>query len=231
VAAGQLQTEQLPAELCLRLAQGCADVGVTLNAQQMAQLEAYIVLFNKWNKAYNLSAVRQLEAMISRHLLDSLSVLTYLESNEPKSFIDVGTGGGLPGIPLAIALPHWRWTLLDSNGKKTRFLTEVKTKLALTNVNIKNCRVESLQPDALFDGVISRAFASLEDMVLHCQHLLSPGGSFWAMKGHFPDAELATVPNGFRLLNSWPLTVPGESGERHLLQLSNPDNSAAVIKN
>lgn len=202
------------------LCDGCQALNVTLSSTQIAQLAQYLALFYKWNKAYNLSSVRQLDDMVGRHVLDSLSVLTYLECADNKRCIDVGTGGGLPGIPLAIALPHWQWTLLDSNGKKTRFLTEVVSRLGLANVQVVNERVESFQPAALYDGVVSRAFASLNDMVSGCRHMVSPEGHFWAMKGLFPQAELDHLPTDIQLQQSWPLQVPGESGQRHLLQLA-----------
>ena len=192
---------------------------VALSDGQYDLLGQYLALFHKWNKAYNLSSIRQLDAMIGRHALDSLSVLNLVKGEQPQRFIDVGTGGGLPGIPLAIALPHWQWTLLDSNGKKTRFLNEVVARLGLPNVQVVNLRVESFTPPQPFDGVISRAFASLEDMITGCRHLLAEHGSFWAMKGLYPEAELQAKPDDIQLLQSWPLQVPGEAGERHLLRL------------
>lgn len=202
---------------------GLEQMDLDLAAPQQQQLLDYLRLFEKWNKAYNLSAIRQIEAMLGRHLLDSLSVLTHLKGADSKRFIDVGTGGGLPGIPLAISLPHWHWTLLDSNGKKTRFLTEVKARLGLANVTVINTRVEAFQPEAPFDGVISRAFASLKDMIDGCQHLLAEDGAFWAMKGLYPEQELAelgpVLSQDYRVLASWPLQVPGETGERHLLKM------------
>ncbi|WP_317932857.1 16S rRNA (guanine(527)-N(7))-methyltransferase RsmG [Halioxenophilus sp. WMMB6] len=207
------------AALASALERGCQALELALTAEQQGLLLEYLQLFVKWNRAYNLSAVRAIEEMVGRHLLDSLSVLTYLESSDSKRFIDVGTGGGLPGIPLAICLPHWHWTLLDSNGKKTRFLIEVKSRLGLENVTVLNQRVETLLPEPAFDGVISRAFASLADMVAGCRHLLNDSGALWAMKGQFPEQELAELPADIELAQTWPLSVPGEAGQRHLLQL------------
>ncbi len=199
-------------------------MGLDLPEAAQQQLLRYLALLEKWNKAYNLSAVRNINDMLNRHLLDSLSVLTYIEQATPQRFIDVGTGGGLPGIPLAIVLPHWHWTLLDSNGKKTRFLTEVKAQLALTNVTVVNSRVELYRPEQAMDGVISRAFASLSDMITECEHLLTESGAFWAMKGQYPEQELQQIPKPYQLMQSWPLQVAGESGERHLLKLSACNN-------
>lgn len=203
-----------------RLRDGCQTLGTTISDAQLVLLDRYLGLFAKWNKAYNLSSIRQLDDMVGRHILDSLSVLTYLDIQKEQRFVDVGTGGGLPGIPLAIALPQWHWTLLDSNGKKTRFLTEVVSRLALPNVQVVNQRVESFAPQPPFDGVISRAFASLVDMVQGCRHLVRDQGLLWAMKGQFPAGELAQLPADVQLRQSWSLQVPGEVGERHLIQLS-----------
>lgn len=199
-----------------RLAKGCKRMDLELSECQLTQLIKYIELFSKWNKAYNLSAVRDVNLMIDRHLLDSLAVLPLIKGH---NLIDVGTGGGLPGIPLAICNPESQLTLLDSNGKKTRFLHQVKTDLGLENVTIINSRVESYQPEVLFDGVISRAFASLEDMVSGCHHMLAEGGRFWAMKGIYPEDELKPLEKHYIVANSFQLDIPGEPGERHLLEI------------
>ncbi|MEY4588997.1 MAG: rRNA m7G527 methyltransferase [Pseudomonadota bacterium] len=181
----------------------------------------YLALFAKWNQAYNLSAIREPSQMVRLHLLDSLAIIPHI--NKPyiggESLIDVGTGGGLPGIPLAICFPERRLALLDSAGKKTRFLFQVKTDLSLVNVQIHNCRVEAHQPEELYDGVVSRAFASLVDMTKNCAHLLKSGGTFWAMKGVYPEAELAGLPPSIHLREHISLTVPGLDAERCLLAL------------
>ncbi len=205
-----------------QLERGLAQIGVAASVQQQQQLVEYLLLFEKWNKAYNLSAVREREAMVSRHLLDSLVVLPHLQG---KRFIDVGTGGGLPGIPLAIMKPDCHFTLLDSNGKKTRFLFQVKTALKLDNVEVENRRVESFQPSPLFDGVISRAFASLYDMVTGCAQLLAPAGRFWALKGVYPETELSELPKHYTVEACHRLDVPGCDGERHLLEISRQTQS------
>jgi len=199
-----------------QLVAGANTLGLALTDVQVDQLLDYITEFAKWNRAYNLSAVRDLDAMIGRHLLDSLAVVPHIQA---QRVIDVGTGGGLPGIPLAICYPDRQFTLLDSNGKKTRFIFHIKTRLGLTNVGIENCRVEALQPDQLFDGVISRAFASLADMTHWCQHLLTPDGLLYAMKGLYPEAELAAIANDYQLTQRIELKVPGEEAQRHLLLL------------
>ncbi len=199
-----------------QLLTGAQGLGVKLNDTQTELLLDYLFEFAKWNRAYNLSAVRDIEQMLGRHLLDSLAVVPHIAGDR---LIDVGTGGGLPGMVLAICYPQKKLTLLDSNGKKTRFLFHVKTQLGLANVSVENCRVETLQPPALFDGVISRAFASLADMTRWCRHLLADGGMFYAMKGQFPEAELEQVSADYSLYQSLELSVPGEEGERHLLLL------------
>jgi len=208
--------------LAPKLAAGARELGVELSDTQLQLLLRYLALFIKWNTAYNLSAVRDPAEMVSRHLLDSLSVVPALRdcAGPKQRFIDVGTGGGLPGIPLAILFPKKHFTLLDSNGKKTRFLFQVKVSLGLKNVTVENRRVENYQPDQLFDGVISRAFASLLDMTEGCKHLLTPEGRFWAMKGIYPQDELSVLPKHYKVEDSFALSVPGSEGERHLLVLS-----------
>lgn len=201
-------------QLKQRLQQGAQRMAVSLTESQIDALIGYLLLFDKWNKAYNLSAVRDIEQMLSRHLLDSLSVVPYIDAD---NYIDVGTGGGLPGIPLAIMFPEKRFTLLDSNGKKSRFQFQAVTELQLANVTVHNGRVEEFRPDELFDGVISRAFASLKDMTDGCQHLLKEDGRFLAMKGIYPEDELSDLGKHYKVSASYPLQVPDEDGERHLL--------------
>jgi len=208
-----------------QLIRGAAEMSVPLNTVQIEKLLAYVGEFEKWNKAYNLSAVRDIQQMVARHLLDSLSVVPWFNSQSAqKNFpltrvIDVGTGGGLPGIPLAIMFPEKQFTLLDSNGKKTRFLFHVKTLLGLTNVTVENCRVEEFQPVQKFNAVISRAFASLQDMTEGCVHMLDGAGIFLAMKGIYPQDELAAIADKVALLESVKLLVAETDGERHLLIL------------
>lgn len=212
----------LHTELRAQLLRGATEMSVVLNETQIEQLLAYVREFEKWNKAYNLSAVRDIRQMVARHLLDSLSVVPWFTANKKFSaarVIDVGTGGGLPGIPLAIMFPEQQFTLLDSNGKKTRFLFHVKTLLGLTNVTVENRRVEEFQPAQKFNAVISRAFASLQDMTDGCEHLLDKDGIFLAMKGLFPQDELAPIADKIALIESVKLLVAETDGERHLLVL------------
>lgn len=213
---------ELNTELRAQLLRGANEMSVALSESQIESLLAYVREFEKWNKAYNLSAVRDIRQMVARHLLDSLSVVPWFKGNKKFSaarVIDVGTGGGLPGIPLAILFPEQQFTLLDSNGKKTRFLFHVKTLLGLTNVTIENRRVEEFKPEQKFDLVISRAFASLQDMTEGCAHLLDSVGIFLAMKGIFPQEELAPIADKIVLIESVKLLVAETDGERHLLVL------------
>ncbi len=212
----------LQQKLQQQLIDGADQLSVSLDETQLKNLLVYLNEFDKWNKAYNLSAIRNIEQMVARHILDSLSVVPYFAQpvyEHCKNIIDVGTGGGLPGIPLAIMFPEKRFTLLDSNGKKTRFLFHVKNLLNLNNVVVENQRVEQFQPAEKFQIVISRAFASLEDMTEGCAHLLKNDGVFMAMKGLYPADELLPLAGKVELAASYPLKVPDTEGERHLLIL------------
>lgn len=200
------------------LAQGALELGVEVSPKQQQQLLAYLALLIKWNKAYNLTAVRDPDEMVSRHLLDSLSVQPFV-LDAGDNWLDVGSGGGMPGIPLAILFPERRFTLLDSNGKKTRFLTQVKLELKLANLEVIHSRVEAFKPEQAFSGIVSRAFSSLEDFANWTRHL-GDGRSQWlAMKGVHPDDELQALPADFRLAATHVLKVPGCQGQRHLLIL------------
>jgi 16S rRNA (guanine527-N7)-methyltransferase len=200
------------------LTQGATLLGVELSEAQQAQLLAYLALLHKWNKAYNLTAVRDPAEMVSRHLLDSLSVAPHVQQGGAR-WLDVGSGGGMPGIPLAILFPERSFTLLDSNGKKTRFLTQVKLELKLTNVEVVHSRVEQFRPQQPFTGITSRAFSSLNDFASWTRHLGDPGTRWLAMKGVQPDDELQALPADFQLECCLVLKVPGCQGQRHLLIL------------
>ena len=200
------------------LARGALELGVEVSPQQQEQLLAYLALLIKWNKAYNLTAVRDPDEMVSRHLLDSLSVVPYVVDGG-DNWLDVGSGGGMPGIPLAILFPERQFTLLDSNGKKTRFLTQVKLELKLTNLQVIHSRVEAFTPEQPFAGIISRAFSSLEDFSNWTRHLGDGQTQWLAMKGVHPDDELQALPADFRLTATHVLKVPGCQGQRHLLIL------------
>jgi 16S rRNA (guanine527-N7)-methyltransferase len=198
------------------LAPGLKTLGLTLPAGGEAALLRYVELLERWNQAYNLTAVRDPAEMVSKHLLDSLAVLPFVTEG---SVADVGTGAGLPGIPLAIARPELRFTLLDSNGKKTRFVTQAMGELKLANVQVVQARSEAYRPAAPFSLVLSRAFASLADFAKLAGGLAAPGGRLLAMKGSDPMEEIAALPAGFRVVAVHPLTVPGLGAERCLVEI------------
>lgn len=183
--------------------------------QKQAQLR-YVSLLNQWNQIYNLTAVRQLEQMLSRHIMDSLSVIPFLPEGD---LLDVGSGAGLPGIPLAIAQPNRHYTLLDSLGKRTQFLTQVKQQLKLSNVSVVQDRVENFQTEQLFSGIICRAFSALPTLVSLCRHLIEPiNGKILAMKGKLSEEELSSIPKDFTVAEIIPLKVPGLLDKnRHLV--------------
>lgn len=194
-----------------------AAAGIELPDQQKQQLLGYVGMLDKWNKAYNLTSVRDPQQMLVRHILDSIVVNPHLQGTR---FIDVGTGPGLPGIPLAIVRPDAHFTLLDSLGKRVRFLRQVQHELGLNNIEPVQSRVEAFPAEPPFDGVISRAFASLQDMLSWCHHLPAKGqGSFYALKGVRPDEELTQLPAGVSLESIVRLQVPELEGERHLVIL------------
>lgn len=202
------------------LAAGCAALGI--DDARLPALSAYLDLLEKWNRAYNLTAVRERPAMVSRHVLDSLSILAHLDG---QRFIDVGTGAGLPGVPLAICLPGCDFCLLDSNGKKTRFLFQVKTTLALANIRIAAERVAQHRPPRGYDGVLSRAFASLPAMADACAPLVADGGALYAMKSAVPEHELTAAREGGWAVTVTELAVPGLGEQRTLITLR-PEASA-----
>ena len=188
---------------------------LSLPEEARAKLLAYLDLLARWNRAYNLTAVRDPTEMVSRHLLDSLVVLPYLRG---ATLADIGSGAGLPGIPLAIARPDLAVTLIESNGKKARFLREAARSLPLANVVVEQARVQAAT--GTFDTVTARAFASLPDMLAWGGHLLAPQGRWLALKGRVDLTEIRTVPDPFRLVAVHPLQVPGMEGERCLVELA-----------
>ncbi len=197
-----------------KLSRLLAEAGISLSDQQQQQLVAYVEMLHKWNKAYNLTSVRDPNEMLVRHILDSIVVAPHLQGTR---FIDVGTGPGLPGIPLSIVRPESHFTLLDSLGKRVRFLRQVQHELKLTNIEPVQSRVEDFPAEPPFDGVISRAFASLNDMVSWCHHLPGDTGRFYALKGQLPEDEIALLPVGLAVESIVELKVPHLEGERHLV--------------
>lgn len=201
--------------LAQELSAGIAQMGLDVTPEQQAKLLDYLALLHKWNKVYNLTAVRQPEQMVSNHLLDSLAVLPYLW---PQRWLDVGCGGGLPGIVLAIMRPEWSFTMLDSNSKKTGFVQQAAIELGLRNVEVRCERVERWQPGQKFDGIISRAFAEAAEFVTLTRHLLAEGGRWVAMKGT-PEQELARLPAGIKVEKVVTLHVPKLEAARSLVVL------------
>lgn len=196
---------------------GAQQMGAVLSDDTIQTLVRYLAMLEKWNKAYNLTAIRDVEQMISLHLFDSLATLPYITG---EYIIDVGTGPGLPGMVLAICCPEKRFTLLDSNGKKTRFLTQVKMELGIHNVTVENERVEKHPHQGEYDHVISRAFASLQDMIRWTLPLPSNTGNFLAMKGVYPSEEIAALPKEVDLVSVEPLNVPNIQAERHMVVMT-----------
>lgn len=199
---------------------GLKKLNLELSDDKIELLLAYHGLLVKWNKAYNLTAVRDPEEMIRRHLLDSLSIIPHITGDV---IMDVGTGPGLPGIPMSICYPEKQFVLLDSNGKKTRFLTQAKIELKLENMTPVQARIESYEFPAIapngFDAITSRAFATLKDMVDGSIHLLKDDGYFYAMKGLYPTDEISELDERTTVVDCFALHVPGEEAERHLVKI------------
>lgn len=196
---------------------GIKTLGLSCTSQQVEQLLAYLEMLQRWNKAYNLTAIREPIQMVRLHLLDSLAINPYVQG--VKHIIDVGTGPGLPGIPLAILNPDINFTLLDSNGKKTRFLFQAINDLSLGNVKEINQRVETYQPEKSFDIVLSRAFSSISDMLAQCDHLVCDSGCFLAMKGKKSDSELSQITKDYKVVDLSKINVPYVDSERHLIKI------------
>ena len=197
------------------LAGGLARLNLSLPPEMQQKLLDYVALVEKWNKVYNLTAVREVDKMLTHHLLDSLAVVPHVAT--AKTILDVGSGAGLPGIPLALALPGTHVTLLDSNHKKAAFLNQAAIELKLNNVAVICERVEKYQLKQMFSVVISRAFSDLPEFVALAGSLVAPGGTLLAMKGVNPFEEIAQLKGGFKLCGVTPLAVPGLEAERHLV--------------
>ena len=196
------------------LVEGLHRMSLNLSDQMIDQLMAYLNLIEKWNRVYNLTAIRERDEIIKLHFLDSLSILNYVEM---EHVLDVGSGAGFPGIVLAITKPELKVTVMDSVNKKTTFMQQVKSELSLTNLNVVNARVEAYQPTILFDGVITRAFSSIQNMLLMTQHTLQKNGAWLAMKSKDVKEELEALnQNQYTLI---PLEVPFINAERYLVKL------------
>ncbi|MDP3842983.1 MAG: 16S rRNA (guanine(527)-N(7))-methyltransferase RsmG [Oxalobacteraceae bacterium] len=197
------------------LADGAAALQLDLSQRQIDLLIDYLALLAKWNAVYNLTAVRDPAQMVIQHVLDSLAAVAAFD--RVKNVLDVGAGGGLPGMVLAIARPEMQVAMIDTVHKKTAFLTQVKAELGLANVTVHTTRVEQLQAAQPFDAITSRAFAELADFINWSGHLLAPGGRFIAMKGINPEQELSRLPAGWVVREVRALTVPGLQAQRHLI--------------
>ncbi len=200
---------------------GIENLGQPLSEEEQQKLLTFAQLIIKWNKTHNLTAITETKEVISKHLLDSLSISPYLYG---QSILDVGTGAGLPGIPLAVANPDKAFTLLDSSQKRIAFIKEVKRKLALTNVTAEHCRVEQYLGQK-FSSICSRAYSSLEQMLTQTEHLIDKKGAWLAMKGVYPQKEAECLLSNFDLKKVVPLSIPGLAAERHLLIIEKKDKA------
>ena len=200
------------------LAQGIAEAGLPIDEQKQQKLLAYLMLMQKWNKVHNLTAVRDADEMVVLHLLDSLVVLPFIDG---KALLDVGSGAGLPGIPLAICLPDLKVTVIDSNNKKVSFMRQAKAELGIDNLEVLGGRVEEIAPNRKFDMVISRAFSDLDLFISLTHQLCDAQGKWLAMKGVYPEAELAELEKktGITASKTEELKVPGLAAQRHLVFL------------
>jgi 16S rRNA (guanine527-N7)-methyltransferase len=190
---------------------------LTFNEPIIAKLTDYLLLLEKWASVYNLTNIRNPTQMIPKHILDSLSITPYLQGTR---ILDVGTGAGLPGIPLALTHPNYHFTLLDSNGKKTRFLTHAIQKLAIPNIDIIQKRVEQFQADICFDSIITRAFSSLTDFLQKTHHLACQKGIFLSMKGQYPTEEISKLDARFSIVSINPVHISGLNEKRHVIVIA-----------
>jgi 16S rRNA (guanine527-N7)-methyltransferase len=209
LAAGPAQ-----AELDRRLEKGVVELSLSLGREGRSKLLQYLALLEKWNQVYNLTAIRGREKMVSGHLLDCLAVIPYLTGTR---LLDIGSGAGFPGIPVAVARPDIQVVLLDSNHKKAAFLRQAVTELQLKNATVVCERVEAWRAAEKFDCIISRAFAEIAEFIALTKHLLAPGGVLAAMKGVYPFEEIERLPPDFRLRQVHAFAVPGLEAERHLV--------------
>ena len=187
---------------------------LTLDEPVIEKLTDYLLLIEKWNQLHNLTSIRNPTQMVPKHILDSLSISPYLQGTR---ILDVGTGAGLPGIPLALTYPNYHFTLLDSNGKKTRFLTHVIQNLAISNIDIIQTRVEDFRVDICFDSIITRAFSTLTDFLKKTHHLACSKGIFLSMKGQYPTEEINSLDSRFTVTSVNPIQITGLNEKRHVI--------------
>jgi len=202
------------------LAVGIAALDLDVDTASQAKLLQYVALLGKWNRTHNLTAIREPERVVTLHLLDTLAALPHLPQSASLRLIDIGSGGGIPGLPLAVARPGWQVTLIDSNRKKTAFLRQAVAELGLPNVEVVTARVEDYVPTQPFDVAIARAFSELARFVSAASPLVRPGGPLIAMKGTYPRAEIEALPTAIRIVAEPALEVPGLDAERHLLVMA-----------
>lgn len=207
------------------LQRGISSLSLNCNEEMLSSLLAYIDLLKKWNLAYNLLGGNESDSLVSRHILDSLSMNPYLEGN---LIADIGAGAGLPGIPLAILNPDKNFVLIDSNGKKTRFMFQAKIQLGLDNISIENCRIEHYQSIQQIDMVMCRAFSTLADALTMLQPIFSDECKLLAMKGLYPEDEIARLPDGFELSKSIKLDVPGSESQRYLIEVMRKKQGSSI---
>lgn len=212
-----------PAASASTLVAGLSELGLAADEERCQRLLAFVALLARWNRTYNLTAIDDPPAMVTRHLLDSLSIAPHLRG---RRVLDLGSGAGLPGIPLAIWFPEREFHLLDSNGKKIRFLFHAKLELGLANVDVHQARAESFRDASGFDCITSRAFAPLAGILRVAGHLLAPGGCLLAMKGHLDAGELAGVTTPYTVSSLIALKVPGIDAERQLVRIEQQDPTA-----
>ena len=198
------------------LKRGVNQIGLNLDSNQISQLIRYLDLLEKWNLVYNLTAISRRSEMLGRHLLESLAIASYLKG---ESRLDLGTGAGLPGIPLAIADPENKYTLIDSNGKKTRFLQEVKRQLGLSNIEVITARAEAWEAPQKFQAVLTRAFADLLTTCIRTEHLLAEQGCLFAMKSAYSSHEIVELPNHIKVENTREVSIPGRDHGFQLITL------------
>ena len=212
----------MSAKLDQLIAKALAENGYAYSAETQNQFRRFLELLQKWNQVFNLTAIRGAEDQVYLHLIDSLSILPYLQG---QRCLDVGSGGGLPGLPLAIADSSRSWVLLDKSRKKTQFLVQVVAELGLKNVTVVCERCENFHPETGFDSIVSRAFGTINLFLASTQHLLAADGVFLAMKGIHPSDELAALPGGFSVLKVLPLNIQGLAAERHLIRIGRKEDS------